>query len=357
MENKKNCIVLTGGGTAGHVMVNINLQDELKKYFNEIIYIGSENGIEKELVTKQTTYKYVSIPTIKFERNKPFKIFIIPFKLKKSVSKAKEILKDYSPSIIFSKGGYVGLPVTIAAKSLKIPSICHESDITMGLANKLAKKYSNKICTNFKKTAEKNGKKCIYTSMPIKFSKLTKEQAKIKLGIKTNLPILLITGGSLGAKALNEFIFKNIRELTKKYYVLHLVGKGNVNKKLTHISGYKQIEFSTDMPTIFKASDYAISRAGANTIIELLANEILTIFVPLPKSVSRGDQIENAKYLEEKGLSKTILQENLNMQTFLDSLSNLKENSKTFKESIKNECISDGTKSIINIILADALAI
>ena len=140
MEN--NCIVLTGGGTAGHVMVNINLKEELKKHFKQIIYIGSENGIEKELITKLTDYKYVSIPTVKFDRRRIYKNFSIPFKLSKSIKEASKIIKFYNPQVVFSKGGYVGLPVVIAAKKIKIPAICHECDITMGLANKIAKRYA-----------------------------------------------------------------------------------------------------------------------------------------------------------------------------------------------------------------------
>lgn len=349
MEN--NCIILTGGGTAGHVMVNINLENELKKHFKQIIYFGSEKGIEKELVTKLTSYKYVSIPTVKFDRQKLHKNILIPFKLFKAVKESINKLKFYNPEIIFSKGGYVGLPVVMAAKKLKIPSICHESDITMGLANKIAKRYATKICTSFQKTAEDNGEKCVHTSIPLKLSKLSKTEAKAKLNISSSLPVLLITGGSLGAQAVNNFIFDNIDQICKDYYVLHLVGKGNLKKDLLNHKNYKQIEFSNDMWTILKATDFAISRAGANTIMELLANKILTIFVPLPKSVSRGDQIENAKYLEQKGVSKTIMQEHLTIQNLFDTLETLKHESKEIKDSIKNENITDGTKNIMTIIL------
>lgn len=354
MELSNSTIALTGGGTAGHVMVNINLESELKKHFSKIIYIGSENGIEKELIKKRTSYEYISIPTVKLNRSNILKNILVPMRLLEASDAAKEILKKYKPCIVFSKGGYVGLPVVMAAKSLKIPSLSHESDLTMGLANKISKHFSNKILTSFKITADKNGKKCKFCSMPLKISKLTKSQALEKLGIATKLPVLLVTGGSLGAKTINEFIFKNIDEITKKYYVLHLVGKGNLNKKLTNKHNYKQIEFSNDMWTIFKATDFAISRAGANTILELLSNNILTIFVPLPKSVSRGDQIENANYLEKQGLSKTILQKNLNIESLLGTLETLNINSKSIKNAIKKQNISDGTNNIINEILKAA---
>lgn len=356
MENNNNqCIILTGGGTAGHVTLNINLKDELNKHFNQIVYIGSENGIEKELISKNTKYKYESIPVVKLERKKFFKNLLIPIKLSKSIKQAENIIKRYNPKIIFSKGGYVGLPVVIAGKNLGIPVVCHESDITMGLANKIAKKYANTICTNFESTAKRHGKKCIYTGMPLKLSPLTREQAKNKLNIKTNRPVLLVTGGSLGSKSINDFVFKNIDFLTKKFYVIHLVGKNNFNKNVTH-QNYKQIEFCNDMWTLFKIADYAISRAGANTIIELLSNNILTIFVPLPKGVSRGDQIDNAIFLEKNHLSCYIKQNELNLQKLQKTLTFIENNANLIKKSIKNANFNDGTNSIINIILKEKIS-
>lgn len=345
-----NTIVLTGGGTAGHVCPNINLSKELKNHFDKIVYIGSENGIEKRLVSSQTNYKYYSISAVKFARRKLFKNLLIPFKLSKSISEAKKILKEIQPCIVFSKGGYVSLPVVIASHKLKIPIICHESDITMGLANKIASRFANTVCTNFQITANKNPKKFIHTGSPLPISNLTKSQAKEKLKIKTDKPVLLITGGSLGAKVLNEFIFRNINNLTKKFYVLHLVGKNNLNKKLNNPS-YKQIEFSDDMWTIFKVTDYAISRAGANSIMELLSNEIPTIFIPLPKGVSRGDQVDNAKYLEKLGVAKVLLQENLNYEKLQNLLNLIEKESKNIKLEIKNQNFTDGTNKIIKLIL------
>ena len=345
-----NSIVLTGGGTAGHVCPNINLSKKLKEHFNKIYYIGSENGIEKKLIESQTDYKYFSISTVKFTRKKIFKNLLIPFKLSKAISEAKKILKETNPSIVFSKGGYVSLPVVIASHKLKIPIICHESDISMGLANKLASKYADKICTNFEITANKSKSKFIHTGSPLPISKLTKSQAKEKLKIKTDKPILLVTGGSLGAKTLNELIFRNINDLTKKFYVLHLVGRNNLNKKINNPS-YKQIEFSDNMWTIFKATDYAISRAGANSIMELLANEIPTIFIPLPRGVSRGDQVDNAIYLKNLNLASVIFQEELTIEKLQKELNFIENNAKNIKLSIKKQNFTDGTDKIINLIL------
>lgn len=348
---KNGTIILTGGGTAGHVCPHINLSNELNKHFDKIIYIGSKNGIEKNLITSQTNYEYKSISTVKFIRKSIFKNILLPFKLSKAISEAKKILKESKPNIIFSKGGYVSLPVVIAGSKLNIPIICHESDITMGLANKLASRYATKVCTNFEITTRKNKNKFIYTGSPLPLSNLSKSEAKEKLKIKTEKPILLVTGGSLGASTINELIFKNVDELTKKYFIIHLVGKGNINKKLKEKNNYKQIEFSNEMWTIFKATDYAISRAGANTILELLSNKIPTIFIPLPKGISRGDQIENAKYISSLGVSKTIFQEDLTIKKLQNELNFLEKYANSIKNQIKQQNFEDGTKKIIQLIL------
>lgn len=349
---KNNCIILTGGGTAGHVMLNINLQNELKKHFDKIVYIGSKTGIEKNLICEQTSYIYKQISTVKFVRHNILKNLTIPFKLIQSVNEAKKIIRQEKPSLIFSKGGYVGLPVVIAGKKLKVPVVCHESDLTMGLANKIAKRYANVICTNFETTSKQNDKKCKYTGMPIPKSNLSKDEIYQKFKIKTNKPILLVTGGSLGAQAINKFIFENINHLTQEYFIVHLVGKNNLNKNITN-NNYLQIEFCDDMASLLKITTYAISRAGANTIFELLSNGILSIFIPLPKSVSRGDQIENAKYLEKNGFSKTIFQEELTLKKLQNSLIFLKNNVNVIQNQIKNAKFNDGTKNIIKVILQE----
>lgn len=350
----KDTIVLTGGGTAGHVTPHINLQKELKKHFDKIIYIGSKTGIEKNLIKSKTNYEYKEIDTVKFIRRKLFKNLLIPFKLSKAIKEAKQILKETKPSIIFSKGGYVSLPVAIAGKKLGIPVVSHESDLSMGLANKISKKYSTKICTNFELTAKKNGNKCVHTGTPLIISDISKEKAKEKLNVPNTKPTVLIAGGSLGAKAINKFITDNLNQLTKKYYIIHLVGNGNINEDIKN-ENYRQIEFFNDMPTLYKATDFAISRAGANTVFELLANGIPSIFIPLPKNASRGDQIDNANYTEALGLSKTILQENLNINSLLSKLDYIEKNAKKLKTNIKNHQFSDGSSKIMKIILKEKI--
>ena len=350
---KNETIILTGGGTAGHVIPNINLSKELKKHFSKIVYIGSKNGIEKKLITEQTNFIYKSIPTVKFIRKNIFKNLLLPFKLSKSISEAKKILKEENPSIIFSKGGYVGLPVTIAAHKLNIPVICHESDLSIGLSNKIASKYAKVVCTNFEITAQKKTSKFTHTGSPLQISSLTKLQAKELLKIKTQKPILQITGGSLGAKAINDIIHPHIDKLLEKYFVIHIVGKNNLNKKLKSKKDYLQIEFTNDMPTILKTVDFAISRAGANTALELLANKIPNILIPLPKGISRGDQIENAQYLHSLGVSEIIYQDQLSFEKLQNLLNIIEKKSNFIKNQIEMQKFKDGTHLIIKQILSN----
>ena len=346
----KDCIVLTGGGTAGHTTLNIKLKDELKKHFKQIIYIGSKNGIEKQLILNSTDYKYYSITTTKLRRKKILSNLSVPFKLSKGIKEAKKILQEYKPSVVFSKGGYVGLPVTIAAHKLSIPVVCHESDLSMGLANKLAKKYASVVCTNFEKTTNYDKKKCKYTGMPLKIAPFSRENAKKMLKIDSSKPVLLVTGGSLGAVALNKFIFENLDEILKDFFVIHLTGKGNLNEKIKRIY-YIQFEFYNDMPLLLRASDFALSRAGANTCIELLSNKILTIFIPLPSANSRGDQIENANYLKSKNLCSVIYQNDLSIQSFKNEITYLFNNKQKILDSISDAKIENGTDKIMSIIL------
>ncbi len=313
-------IVLTGGGTAGHCTPNFALLDLLYKHFDKIYYIGSQGGIEEKLV-KEKGLPYYPIPCVKLVRNSLTKNLSLPFKFISSINATKRILKELNPSVVFSKGGYVGLPVTISASKLNIPVIVHESDLTLGLANKIASKFAKYTLTSFESTAKtvKNG---LYVGSPIRkelFS-VSKRNALEHFNFKSDKPVLLITGGSLGAKKINETVIKILNKLLDRFYVLHLVGKGN----LTNFShkDYRQIEFC-DMKYCYNACDYAISRAGANTAFELLAFKIPTLFIPLPKGNSRGDQVDNAKYFENKGVSLTLLQENLNEDSLLQGIDEL----------------------------------
>ena len=350
---KKDTIVLTGGGTAGHVTPNINLIPPLKNHFKNIYYIGS-SSIEKELIKNAKLVPFYEISGTKLIRGKFFANFLIPFKLIKAIIQAKRILKKLKPNIVFSKGGYVSVPVVIASWLLKIPIVCHESDLSMGLANKICAKHAKAVCTTFKKTAE-NLKNGIYTGAPLskKLTMLNKTLAKQQLNIPITRKILLITGGSLGSQAINQACFNISDYLNKNYEVYHVVGKGNLNKNINLVH-YHQIEFADNMPLLICASDYCISRAGSNTIFELALSQKPMLLIPLPKGASRGDQVENAKYFAEKKYALMLEQDELNSQNLIKSIEKLQKNAQILTKSLKDAGFKDGTESVINVILKHA---
>ncbi|MDR3263784.1 MAG: UDP-N-acetylglucosamine--N-acetylmuramyl-(pentapeptide) pyrophosphoryl-undecaprenol N-acetylglucosamine transferase [Clostridiales bacterium] len=309
-------IVLTGGGTAGHIMPNISLLPYLKEYFDKIYYTGGENGMEKN-IAKKYGIPFFGTETVKFDRSKPLKNFAIPLVLPHAVLQAKKILQDIKPDIIYSKGGYAALPTVTAAGILKIPVVVHESDMTLGVANKVSASFAKKVFLSFENQKYSNDPKYIYTGMPLRDEIFghDKTAAKKSLGIPDDKPVILITGGSLGAKAVNECVYNALDELTALGYVLHIAGKsGNPDIKA---DGYKSCEFTDNIGEFFAAADIVVSRAGANTAAELYALNKKIIFIPLPKDASRGDQILNAEYYRAKGAAKILYQEYLNAATLV----------------------------------------
>lgn len=343
-------IILTGGGTGGHVIPHLSIIPKLKKEGYKIFYIGSENGIEKQIISKEKDIEYFSIPTVKFIRKLTLKNLLIPFKLINSISKTKVLLKKLKPDIIFSKGGFVSVPVVIAGKKLGVPIISHESDLTMGLANKIIYNYCDKMCTTFEKTAkEKN--KCIHTGSPIRKTLFngSKEKGSALTKLKLDKPTLLFIGGSTGARDLNNIIYKALPTLTKTYNVIHIVGKNKANKNITY-KNYCQLEFILNIEDIFAISDFIISRAGSNAIYEFWALKKPMLLIPLPKTQSRGDQIENAKYFKNLEIANTIQQENLNEKTLIKEIDNLVKNKEELINNMNKHSFKDGNKEIINII-------
>ncbi|MBR2870036.1 MAG: undecaprenyldiphospho-muramoylpentapeptide beta-N-acetylglucosaminyltransferase [Clostridia bacterium] len=340
-------IVLTGGGTAGHCIPNVALLPYLKD-FNNIIYIGSKNGIEKDIIAKQKI-EYHSIDTVKLERGKILKNISIPFKLFRGINQAKGILKQVNPSIVFSKGGFVSVPVVIACKQLNIPVVSHESDLSIGLANKINAKLSKKLLTSFPETAckVKNG---AYVGPPLKneLFNINKLECAKFFGFDGKKPILLITGGSQGAKYINSCIRIALPELLKKYDVLHLCGKNNLCK--TNYKGYKQIEYLGEMEKALSACSVCVSRAGSNTIFELLALKKPTLLIPLPKGASRGDQILNANYFYNKGLVNILLQEQISKQSIINKVNETYANKDIYINNLRKFPIQNSCKKISEII-------
>lgn len=338
-------IVFTGGGTLGHVMPNIYLIGELKKN-NEIFYIGS-NGIEKERIEKEKI-KYFEIKTTKFNRGKITKNLLMPFKLVSSVHQAKRILKEIKPDLIVSKGGYVSLPVCLAGRQLRIPIISHESDYSFGLANKIILKISNVMCVNYEHLVGKR-KNIVFTG-PILSSdfKLSNIKSTVKLKLDTNLPTILIVGGSSGSKIINETVIKALPTLSTKYNIIHLVGKGNTTKNRAPF--YNQFELSDNMPYLYSISDLIIGRAGAGVIFECAYMHKPMLLIPLENGHSRGDQVQNANYFKQKGGAKVLPEAQLNSTTLTKHIEIALKNADNMSANLKKMDLSKGKDKMLEII-------
>ena len=328
-------IVLTGGGTAGHVTPNIALIPRLQELGYQISYIGSYNGIEKKLI-EEMKIPYYGISSGKLRRYFDVKNFTDPFRVLKGFSEARKLMKELSPDIVFSKGGFVTVPVVLAAKKCKIPAIIHESDMTPGLANKLCIPSAAKVCCNFPETVSclPEGK-AVLTGTPIRQELLKgdKVQALNFTGFSAAKPTILIIGGSLGSVAVNNAVRSILPQLLEKFQVIHLCGKGKLDESLKNTPGYVQYEYiEKELADLFALSDIVISRAGANAICELCALRKPMLLIPLSANASRGDQILNARSFEKLGYSMVLEEETLQDQLLLDTVNQLYDNRQAFIE-------------------------
>ncbi len=346
-------IIMTGGGSAGHVTPNLALVPKLKELGYQIEYIGTKNGIEKKIIKKEKI-KYYEISSGKLRRYFDIKNFTDPFKVLKGILQAMLIMKKEKPNIVFSKGGFVAVPVVIAAHLNKIPVIAHESDMTPGLANKISIPYCTKVCVTFPESIKKvKDNKAVLTGTPIREELLKGSRilGRKICGFEQDKPILLIIGGSLGSKFINDIIRDNIKNLIEKYNVIHICGKGNLDKNLTEKKGYKQFEYiNEELPHIMNAADIVLSRAGANAIFELLALKKPNILIPLSRKSSRGDQILNAGSFEKSGYSIVIQEEELNGEILLNKIDEIYENKDQYIKNMDKSLIKDAVKEIISII-------
>ena len=346
-------LVITGGGTAGHVTPALALLPELRKYYDKIVYVGSKNGIEKELAKKEgLTFYYV--PTVKFERKFTLKNATIPFKLLLGISEAKKLLKGLKPNAVFSKGGYVSLPTVIGAKKLGIPVILHESDLSVGLANKIGAKYCDKFLTSFDCTTL-NGVSTTFTGSPINeklFLYKDKKTLLKKYGFSGRKKILLIFGGSSGSVKINNATEKCLYKLINRYDVIHLCGKGKGEN--TREKGYLKTEFSNDIGELFSLADLVVSRGGANSLFELTALCKPTLVIPLSKENSRGDQIENAEYFKKRKLIEVLSEEDLNENTLFQAIIKLENSANNLVESCKANFSEIPNKKIARLIYSSS---
>jgi len=346
-------IILTGGGTAGHVTPNIALLPRLKELGYDIQYIGSYTGIEKELI-EPFGIPYHGISSGKLRRYFSVQNFTDPFRVLKGFREAHKLIRQLKPDVIFSKGGFVSVPVVLAGKRCKVPVIIHESDMTPGLANKIAIPSAAKVCCNFPETLKSLPEgKAVLTGSPIRQELLSgnKIAAMDMCHFTSDKPVILVIGGSLGAVAVNNAVREALPELLKDFQIIHLCGKGKMDESLKDVEGYCQFEYiKNELRNLFALADIVISRAGANAICELLALHKPNLLIPLSANASRGDQILNARSFERQGFSLVLEEEQLTKETLLATVKNLYENRTTFINSMKNSGQQDSIGTIIKLI-------
>ena len=346
-------IVLTGGGTAGHVTPNIALLPALQAAGYEISYVGSYEGIEKKLIA-DFNIPYTGISTGKFRRYLDPKNFSDPFRVMKGFVEARNYLKNYQPDVVFSKGGFVSVPVVRAAASLHIPCIIHESDMTPGLANKLCIPVAEKVCCNFPETMKNiPADKAVLTGSPIRaeLAEGSKLAGLNMCGFTANKPVIMVIGGSLGAANVNKAVRDALPKLLEDFQVVHLCGKDKIDNLLLNTPGYKQFEYiKAELKDIFAMADVVISRAGANAICELLALHKPNILIPLSRNASRGDQILNANSFQKQGFSYVIEEEELTDQTLSEAIQTVWTKRADYIHAMESSDQMDAVTTITNLI-------
>ena len=346
-------IVLTGGGTAGHVTPNIALLPGLKERGYDISYIGSYEGIEKELIEKEGI-PYYGISSGKLRRYIDLKNLSDPFRVVKGLNEAGRLLRQLKPDVIFSKGGFVAVPVILAAGRKHIPIIAHESDMTPGLANKICIPYAAKICCNFPETRQNLPEgKAVVTGSPLRKELMEGDAAagRAFCGFDDSKPVLMITGGSLGSVNVNTHMRAILPALLQEFQVVHLCGKGNLESSLENTPGYRQYEYiGKELPDLFAMADLIVSRAGANSICEISALAKPNLLIPLSANASRGDQILNARSYEKQGFSKVLEEEELTDDILLATIRDLYQNRQSFINAMQAANHTDAVTMILDLL-------
>ncbi|MCR5411101.1 MAG: undecaprenyldiphospho-muramoylpentapeptide beta-N-acetylglucosaminyltransferase [Lachnospiraceae bacterium] len=347
-------IVLTGGGTAGHCYPNLALVPTLKEMDYDITYIGSYEGIEKGLVEAEGL-RYYGISTGKLRRYFDVKNFTDPIRVIKGFAEARHVLRVISPDVVFSKGGFVSVPVVKAAASLKIPVVIHESDMTPGLANRLSYSSAKKICCSFKDTLSHiPGDKGVFSGSPIRASLLEGDAKRAGSFVnmpENDLPYLMIIGGSQGAQNVNEAVRAALPELTERYKVIHLCGRGKLDMTLQRMKGYMQYEYiSEELADLYALADVVISRAGSNAIFELLALKKPSLLIPLSTAGSRGDQILNARAFADNGYCRVLLEEDMNTESLVSAVDEVYANRDTYVKAMEAAPENGAVRAICDVI-------
>lgn len=344
---------MTGGGTSGHVTPNMALIPTLQMNNFEIHYIGSENGIEKELITK-INIPYHSISAGKLRRYFDLKNVTDLAKVLKGFGEALRLIARLKPDIVFSKGGFVAAPVVWAAFICKIPVIIHESDITPGLANKLSMPFATKVCYTFPETKSFiSDNKGVLTGIPVRQSLLSgrEQTGKQICNFSNEKPVIVVIGGSQGSGRINSIVRQSLDELLQSFQVCHICGRGGIERNLLDKKGYMQFEYTNEeLPHLFAMAESVISRAGATTIFELLALRKPNILIPLPIDVSRGDQVLNAQSFEKQGFSHVLDEKELDNKGLMNSVLHVYKNRSTYVRAMQKSTFNNGIERVLSVI-------
>lgn len=349
-DNKK--ILFTGGGSAGHVTPNLALIEHARQQGYDVGYIGSYDGIERAII-ERIDIPYYPIASGKLRRYFSLKNFIDPFKVLRGFFQACSIFQREKPGLLFSKGGFVSLPVVIAARFSGVPVVAHESDLSPGLTNRLSLPFVKTLCLTFPEALNhvKTKAKLVVTGTPVRkeFFSASAERGREFLGFNTNKKIVMIIGGGLGAASLNDVVWQSIEPLTKQFQVVHVCGKGKIKK--INVRNYRSFEYLHDeLFDIMAACDIVVSRSGANSLYELIALKKPHILIPL-KQGSRGDQVLNARYFETLGLSTVLPQEGLTGGVLLTALQTLNGHFVETKRALQQYQLPDAVSAIWAVMM------
>lgn len=346
-------IVLTGGGTAGHVTPHLAIIPELKSKGLEIHYVGQVNGIEKTLTEGLVDF-YHQIPAGKLRRYFDFKNFTDLFKIGFGVLKSLFLLLKIRPGLVYSKGGFVSCPVVWAAWVLRIPVVIHESDLTPGLTNRLSAPFAQWIFYSFPETIKYiKASKAVHTGIPVRTALKNgdAEQGRKICSFNSNKPVLLIIGGSLGSKVINDLIRKHLDALLELFSICHICGQDGLDTTLSSKTDYQQFEYVNEaLPDLFAMADLVVSRAGATVLFELLAIEKPSLLIPLSKKASRGDQILNARSFEKQGLAVMIEEEDLIETSIVDMIQETFQKRDQLIQKMRQQSLNEGNQQIFKII-------
>jgi len=349
--SKAPLIAFSGGGSAGHVTPNIALMDAFRDDGWRLVYFGTPGGIERQIIAKTGT-DYVAVPSGKLRRYFSWANFIDPFKIGFGIVMATLHMIRLRPRVLFSKGGFASVPPVVAAWLTGVPVVIHESDRSPGLANKLTARFAKRICVAFEDCAflKTDPGRAVLTGPPVRDGLFAGDAQKGRalIGADGSKPVLLVFGGSLGARAINQAVREALDTVLDHYVVAHVPGAGNLDPSLKATPGYRQFEFLHDeFADLLAAADLVVSRAGANALAELVALQKPHLLIPLPASQSRGDQIENAAAYEARGASLVRAEEDLTSQTLLKDLATLSARADAFKAAMALIGCDKGGRAVI----------